>query len=185
MPGTGQTEGSEHLAEVIATVVDDLASRLRRLGTRQWREQLGSGGETAADLTFALVSACASREAELSASPQSGPAPASRPPGAPTSPARPAYDAALADRLAVTGRDLALAVGEYGNDRDALAVLAGLLLAARELKLPRDSALVCLVWSQLHSGADPAGAEDESGDADGHLDRLERASPQLRALRPD
>ncbi|HVE63525.1 MAG TPA: hypothetical protein VNB94_06970 [Mycobacteriales bacterium] len=190
MPGTGRTEGSDQLAEVIANVVDDLAARLRRLGTRQWREQLGRGGETAADLTYQLVVSCAAREAQLRAGPPRGPASESRPPGAPTTPERPAYDAALADRLAVTGRDLALALADADDDRAATAVLGGLLLAARDLKLPRDPALVQLVWSRFGSGADSGrSAEPATGDetdcADELLRRLEQESPQLRALRPD
>lgn len=159
------------LPELVGALVDDLADRLRRLGTRHWREPLGPAGETLGDLVHALVRTCAARADELSAD---------RPSGAPETPDRPAYDAALADRLAVTGRDLALALAHAGDERDAVAVLGGLLLAAKDLRLPRDAALVRLVWTRVAPAAGPV----PSGDVDDLLARLGRHRPLLRELRP-
>ncbi len=172
MPGTGRTDGPEALADVIAAVVDDLGGRLRRFGTRQWREPIGSAGESAADLVHALVVACATVAAELSGD---------LPPGAPLAPERPPYDAALADRLAVVGRDLALATAAHADDRAVAAVLAGLLVGAKDLRLPRDPACVRRVAAIL--GVFDSDDDLPNGDVDVLLERLCLQLPGLRRLR--
>jgi hypothetical protein len=156
-------------------VVDDLADRLRRFGNRQWREPLGENGETAADVVYALVVACATVQAELSRD---------RPAGAPLVPDRPPYDAALADRLAVTGRDLAEAVAmqeQDGEDSAGVAVLAGLLVTAKVLRLPRNSSLVERIWVALSPAGSAAVETDATGD--GRLDLIARRWPGVRQLR--
>ena len=153
-------------------MVDDLANRLRRLGTRQWREQLGAAGETAADLVYALIIACATVEGELSGD---------RPPRAPSAPDRPPYDAALADRLAVTGRDLAEAVAERADQRVGGAVLAGLLVYAKDLRLPRDPALVEMAWVATRTAGSARAAPEVAGDD--LLDLIAQRLPGVRQLR--
>lgn len=103
-----------------------MAARLRRLGSRHWREPVGPAGETVADLVHALTRICAQRERDVTGT---------RPPGAPDAPERAPYEAALADQLAVVGRDLALAVEASGDPALVTEVLAELRGYARLLKV--------------------------------------------------
>ena len=106
-------------------LVEHLATRLRRFGSRHWREVL-SAGVTAADTVHELVGVCALRDAEIGGD---------RRPGAPAVPNRPAYDAALADQLAVVGRDLALALDRRDDPALAAQVLAELSAYASTLRV--------------------------------------------------
>ena len=113
-------------AAAVGDLVEHMATRLRRLGRRHWREALGPAGESAADLVYRAVEWCAQREAQLDPV---------RLDGAPAAPARPAYDAALADQLAVVGRDLALALAAHGDRAPAEQVMSQLEEYARVLKI--------------------------------------------------
>jgi len=111
-------------------LVDHMAARLRRFGTRHWRENAGDAGGTAADAVHELVLWCARLDAEIDPE---------RPADVPVDPPRPAYAAALADQLAVVGRDLAIAVGERGDPAIAEEVLTTLRRYARALRIePKD-----------------------------------------------
>ncbi|HVE99172.1 MAG TPA: hypothetical protein VNA12_08335 [Mycobacteriales bacterium] len=114
-------------AGAVAALVEEMATRLRRFGTRHWRETL-DGGRTAGDLVHELVGSLARREAALS--PQCDPDEV---------PERPPYDAALADQLAVVGHDLADALAKHGDPGASGEVLAELGDYAARLRLPLDS----------------------------------------------
>ncbi len=110
----------------LAALVDHMATRLRRFGSRHWREAVGHPGTSAADAVYDLICFCARREVEVASD---------RPPGAPEVPTRPAYDAALADQLAVVGRDLALTLEAHGDEALAGQVLAEVRDCARVLRV--------------------------------------------------
>jgi hypothetical protein len=110
----------------LAALVDHMATRLRRFGSRHWREPVDDRGTTAADAVHELVSLCARREIEVAGN---------RPAAAPEVPTRPAYDAALADQLAVVGRDLSLALVEHGDEAVSAEVLAEVRGFARLLRV--------------------------------------------------
>ncbi|HVF19169.1 MAG TPA: hypothetical protein VNA14_02890 [Mycobacteriales bacterium] len=116
--------GGDPAAE-IAALIDHIATRLRRFGSRHWRDSLGPAGESAAELVWHAIVWCARAEAELDPG---------RPPNAPRLPERAAYDAALADQLAVVGRDLAMSA-VHADQSHAEALLAHLRQLARTLKV--------------------------------------------------
>ena len=121
--------------EATSTPADDLdeliahmATRLRRLGTRHWREAVAESGATVADVAYDAVAWCARREGALDPA---------RPATAKEVPDRPAYDAAIADQLAVVGRDLAIAVVD--RPADAVEALVTLRAYAETLRVaPRE-----------------------------------------------
>ena len=111
-------------AAAVATLVDEMAARLRRFGTRHWRETV-DGDRTAGDVVHELVASLARREADLT-----------QPADADEVPQRPPYDAALADQLAVVGKDLADALTSTAAREISGEVLAELRDYAARLRLP-------------------------------------------------
>lgn len=122
-------EGEDGPGARVLQLTEQMAARLRRLGTRHWREQVGPAGETVGDVVHGLVVRCARREAELLPF---------RPEIAALEPERPRYDAALADQLAVVGRDLAEALNEAGGDALVDEVVTELREYAARLRLAVD-----------------------------------------------
>ena len=119
---TRRPEPSDEAAAV-AALVDEMAARLRRFGTRHWRET-SDGPATAGDVVHELVCSLARREAALTPAPDPNEVPE-----------RPPYDAALADHLAVVGKDLADALSAAGDGATAKDVLETLTAYAERLRL--------------------------------------------------